>query len=112
MRGQENMLRMRMAGYKPAGMVFVCDYPVPSDLIDWRYKEDQRNPLVCIAGDQIHLLDFRFLVGLHVSVSGDDAERIRTAAMAIKKAGARFVIAAGGGVGYLWKLGDTEWLKF
>ena len=112
MRGHENIIAMRMKGVKPAGLVYLCDYPVRPEFIEWQYASDCMSPNVSVYGDEIGALDMRFVVGLAVDVSGNDAKRVKALAGACKRAGASMVIANDGQRYAMWKTGEAAWLSF
>lgn len=87
MKGQEQIIKARIAGAKPA-FVFVNDYDCPTD---WFEYNDHAT--VCTAGDNIQALDFRFLVGCKVSISSESESRAKSLFEAIKGAGAGVVAA-------------------
>jgi len=71
MKGHEGIIRMRMNGKKPA-IVFIQETMYATD---WEQYGDY--PTVCIKPDEdLHLLDLRFLVGLAVSVSTSEKNRL------------------------------------
>ena len=110
MRGHEQLIQVRTQGLKPAGLVFVDDYPVKPVFLDW--LQNQSMPTVCVHGDDIDSLDLRFLIGLSVNVAGDDVGRVKKLAGAARKAGADAVFASAAGRSAMWKKGDAEWLIF
>ncbi len=112
MRGHENIIAMRKGGNKPAGAVWVCDYPVQPSLLQWRYADDCKNPNVCTAGDHAADLDMRFVVGLPVFVHGDDAARVRAIAAQCRKVGADRVVASTPDKLAIWNKGDAKWQTF
>ena len=82
MQGQRNLIAMRKAGYAPK-TVFVNDYPCQTD-----WFEKDLAATISTAGDQIELLDFRFLVGLTVSISSPTKQRAKALYEAVQKSGA------------------------
>ena len=112
MRGHENIIAMRMKGVKPAGMVWLCDYPIRPEAIEWQYPSDCTNPSVSVHGDAIGGIDLRFVVGLPVDVTGTDSARVKALAGACKRAGASMVIANDGKRFAMWKTGEAAWLSF
>lgn len=112
MRGQENIIAMRMRGVKPAGMIWLCDYPIRPEFIEWQYASDCTNPSVAVHGDDVSSLDLRFLVGLPVDVTGTDGRRVKALAAACRRAGASAVFANDGKRFAAWKTGEASWLTF
>lgn len=97
MRGQEAILNMRRAGKKPS-IVFVNDYPCDTD---W-HEYAEHATVQILPSETIDLLDFRFVVGMQVSVSGSTMERAKAIARACKAAGAKTVGAGCGDWAYIW----------
>ena len=85
MKGHEQILVERLFGKAP-GWVVVNDYPCETDWAQWGDV-----PTVCVFGDVLHRLDFRFLVGLQVSVTSPDEGRAKELFQRIKAAGAMLV---------------------
>lgn len=112
MRGHENIIALRMKGVRPAGMVWLCDYPVKPEFIEWQYASDCASPSVSVHGDEIGALDLRFVVGLPVDVTGTDARRVKALAGACKRAGASMVIANDGKRFAAWTAGEAAWRTF
>lgn len=107
MRGHEQIIKLRTAGYRPK-WVNVFDFPVKID--PPRFIEDFGIMDVDVTGDDLALIDFRFLVELPVTVFGNDRPRCGKIAAACKKAGAEFVSALSGDS--LAILKDGKWLTF
>jgi hypothetical protein len=112
MRGHENIISMRSSGFKPAGTVWLCDYPVRPVFIEWRYADDCKSPTVCTHGDDIAGLDLRFLVGLPVDIRGEKTNRVKALAGACRKAGAASVCATDGKHIAMWTQGEAKWQSF
>ena len=110
MRGQEDLIRLRESGVKPTGMVYVDDYPVMNKWVQW--LSEKTMVTVCTHGDDIASLDMRFLVGMAVSVSGDEIKRVKALSVACKRAGAATVFAHCSGNSAMWKSGEASWLIF
>lgn len=110
MQGHEPLVRIRKQGYKPAGLVFVADYPVKKQSLDWFSGESC--PTICTHGADIDGIDFRFLVGLSVCISGENMHRVKKLAAAARRAEAAQVIASAKDKYAAWKKGDAEWLVF
>lgn len=87
MRGHDAIVSMRRAGKRPA-FVFINDWPCRTD-----WAQNGAHATVCTAGDDIALLDLRFLVGLQVSVCASTEERAKALFEACKAAGVRMVAA-------------------
>jgi hypothetical protein len=79
MKGHEGVIEMRRAGKRPL-MVFINDWPCD---VDW--FETGSHAAVCTDGDVIGLLDFRFVVGLQVSISSESEERAKALAESCKQ---------------------------
>lgn len=110
MRGHDQLIQIRAKGLKPAGLVFVDDYPVSDKWTNWLAEKTMVT--VCTHGDEIASLDMRFLVGLAVQVSGSNLKRVKGLAGVCKRAGASVVFAVCGDKAAVWKKGDAEWLSF
>jgi len=89
MTGHEPILSMRKAGISP-GVVFINEYECS---IDWAKFGDFATVKVSPT-EAIETLDFRFVVGLTVSISGSTIDRAKRIAQACQKAGA-VTVAAG-----------------
>jgi hypothetical protein len=87
MRGHEQIIVERLFGKAPE-WVFINDFPCPTDWAKWGDIPD-----VCVAGDTLHRLDFRFLVGLKVSIASAIEARAKELFTRIKAAGACLVVA-------------------
>lgn len=87
MRGHTEILRARMAKMAPS-FVFVNDYPCKTD-----WFEGNDHATVCTHGDALANADFRFLVGLKVSISAPTEERAKALFERVKAAGAAVVAA-------------------
>lgn len=87
MRGHQTIISARMARMAPS-FVFVNDYPCKTDWFDTR-----EHATVCTHGDALSSMDFRFLVGLRVSVSATEEARAKAIFERIKAAGAAAVAA-------------------
>lgn len=85
MKGQDEILRMRMNGLKPE-WVHIYDFPYPTD-----WFEQKMIPSVCTDNDLIKTLDMRFLVNLKVCVSSCSEKRAKELFEACKHAKASFV---------------------
>jgi hypothetical protein len=109
-RGHENLIALRKRGMKPNGMVWMCDYPVKPEVMDW--IGEHMNPTVCVDGDDLESLDLRFLIGMPVNVTGDDKLRVRRLSVLAVKAGAKLVTAFAGDHGAMWREGDAKWQTF
>lgn len=94
MRGHEPIIAMRKRGVKPA-TVFIDTFEDPAK--SWRLwpTVDQSLPQVeVLDADMLSGLDFRFLVGLRVVVTGHDARRVKAICSACMDAGAARVVTA------------------
>jgi hypothetical protein len=109
MRGHEEIIKMRMQGYAP-DYINLDDFAKPNRMIDWQKKFDESfTPIVCVSGDQIEMLDLRFLVNLTVNITSENEQRAKKLFDRAKKAGAKTVIA-----GYIvikGESGKTEWME-
>lgn len=83
MRGHEDIIKLRLAGLKPA-YVFVNDYPCETGLTD----VDSARVRVSTAEDVIQMLDLRCLVGLRVGVASHCETRAKALHEKCKAAGA------------------------
>ena len=111
MKGHENIIKVRMAGKRPTGSVFVLDFPVERRLTEWSHAEDPQRPMVSTDGDTVGSLDLRFLVGLGVILVGEDTGRIKSLCAALVKAGAASIFASAGENYAFWKKGG-KWQTF
>lgn len=93
MKGHAEIIKMRLRRQKPS-IVFINDYPCDGEL-DWHKHGDHAT--VCVHGDAINSLDFRFLVGTRVSITSFDESRAKLLFERIKAAGAD-TVAAGHGI--------------
>lgn len=99
MRGHEQIIRMRVAGQKPA-IVFMCDFLTPKSL-DWhnpgeKYGEKWLPDHATVEfepTERIERLDLRFLNGLRVSLSCSTENRAKALSDACKRHGATMVAA-------------------
>ena len=112
MRGAENIIKLRHQGLKPAGSVWVCDYPVKPEFLAWAHAEDSKSPTVCTDGQELNSLDMRFVVGLPVHVAGEDVGRVKEIARQCRVAGAQSITASAAGMVATWKNGDSKWQSF
>jgi hypothetical protein len=87
MKGHKEIIALRCKGKKP-GFVFVNDYPCKTD-----WFENHEHATVCTASDSVSSMDFRFLVGMRVSVSATTEARAKAIFERIKAAGALAVAA-------------------
>jgi len=87
MKGHHALVAMRNAKRHPK-WVFVNDYPCKTDWHEWG-----EHATVCVDGDRIVELDFRFLVGLNVSVSSPVLARAKAIFELVKASGAQRVAA-------------------
>lgn len=108
MRGQEHVISVRMAGRKPQG-IYLWDIPVTISGPQW--VEDYAFMDVCTAGDPVGALDLRFVVGLPVTVFGDDMGRVRGIAVACRASGADRIVAQVGDKFAMWTKEDGKWLS-
>jgi hypothetical protein len=108
MRGQEHVIAVRMAGRKPQG-VYLWDMPVTINGPQW--VEDYAFMDVCTAGDPVGSLDLRFVVGIPVTVFGDDSNRVREIARQCCTSGADRVIASAGEKFAMWTKQGGKWLS-
>jgi len=106
MRGHDRIISMRQKGFKPQA-VFLWDMPVV--ISDPKWVEDFAFMDVCTAGDSLGSLDLRFVVGLPVTVMGDEMNRVRQIAGECKKAGADRVVAQCGQRIAIWTKESNKW---
>lgn len=89
MRGHDSIISLRMQGLTPA-FVFIDDYPSK----DVGLGKENAFATVCTHGDSLTSLDFRFLVGLKVSISATSEHRAKSLFCMAKYAGAVLVGAS------------------
>ena len=106
MRGHDHVIKFRQSGFRPQS-VFVCDFPMVVNNPEWR--EDYHHMTVCTHGDALGSLDLRFVVGLVVTVMGDELGRVRQIAADCKKAGADRVVAQCGQRIAIWTKESNKW---
>lgn len=87
MNGHEPIIKMRMDGKKPS-IVFINDFPCECHKY-WHKEGDHAS--ISIHGDDIDLLDMRFLVGLTVSATSIDERRAKQLFEKCKQSGASVV---------------------
>lgn len=87
MKGHDELIAERMAGRAPEWVV-VNDYPCKTDWAKWGDM-----PTICVHGDNLAKLDFRFLVGLKVNVTSPIEARAKDLLRRFKDAGAKLVAA-------------------
>ena len=88
MKGQDEIIRMRMNGLKPE-WVHIYDFPYPTD-----WLEQEMTPSICTDNDLIKTLDMRFLINLKVCVSSCSEKRAMALFEACKQAKVTLVAAA------------------
>ncbi len=81
MRGHEKLIEYRRMGKSPRD-VFVNDYPCNTD---W-YENPGDHATISTDGDDVELLDLRFLVGLTVHISSPSEIRAKALFEACKRA--------------------------
>ncbi len=66
MRGNDKIIQARLSGRAP-GAIYFIDYPdtAPLELGD-----------VDVTGDQLHMLDLRFVAGMLVGITSDNQQRM------------------------------------
>lgn len=109
MRGHDQIINFRKLGFRPES-VFLWDMPV--QLSEPQWLEDFRFMEVSTYGDGTGSLDLRFLVGLPVTVIGEEIARVQAIANECKKVGADRVIASCGNRYAMWFKGEKKWLSF
>lgn len=87
MRGHEPLIKMRMSGKAPQA-VFIDDHK-SLNCNDWHLFGDM--PTVCVDGDNLQDIDFRFAVGLIVNISSFSEQRAKALFSIAKHAKARVV---------------------
>lgn len=96
MRGHDQLIAMRVQGYRPAS-VEIREGKAPEWFArDWLTERASSQPVharVCVEDDCIEVLDLRFVVGLTVMVTGTNPNRMRSLVAAVKAAGAKRVHA-------------------
>jgi hypothetical protein len=96
MKGHEALISMRMRGESPS-IVFIeddlCDtnWHAPTTKSGIPLERDQ--PIISTHGDRLETLDFRFLIGLKVSIGSRVESRAKMLFELAKKAGAKTVAA-------------------
>lgn len=106
MRGQEHVIRMRLAGKAPRS-VSLDDFPVHP----WALAPSSQYPTVCIDGDRPELADLRFLADLHiVTVVSDRLERAQAWLRAIAKVQPRTAVASCGDWLGMWRKDENLFL--
>jgi hypothetical protein len=85
MKGHETLLQLRKAGRAPK-IVFVNDYPCKTDWFHWG-----DHATVCVAGDGLESIDFRFAKGLTLSISAINKTRAKALFELGKASGAKTV---------------------
>lgn len=73
MKGHEPILEMRKKRMQPE-WVFINDFPSP-DSVDWHLFDDFAT--VCVDGDNIRMLDMRFLIDCKVSITSTNERRAK-----------------------------------
>jgi argininosuccinate synthase len=88
MKGHIEILKLRMRRIRPE-IVFINDYQCRTDWFEW-----QEHATVCIENrEAIETLDFRFVKGLVVSITGATEKRAKALFNACKAHGAATVAA-------------------
>ncbi len=94
MKGMDKIIGMRMRGQNPI-LVFVDTDDETGVLDRWLNDTDPASTNVWVeAKDNPKTLDLRPLVGLQVSITGRDADRVEAVRQAVEAAGARRVVGA------------------
>lgn len=91
MTGDKEIIKTRMMGYRP-NVVFINADGYPACGVD-NFPMNSMPDLIIRPTESIKELDFRFLVGLTVTISGLDDKRVTAVADACKAAKAKRVIA-------------------
>jgi hypothetical protein len=109
MLGHQALQAMRRSRMKPAIVFVDVDSPLPSlpRLLQWQNVDERLAEIDVQPGESIARIDWRPLVGLVVHVSGLTEDRVREAAQAIEKAGAKRVIST-----LMRHHGKGEWATF
>ncbi len=107
MRGHQPILDMRRGGFAPTSTVFVSDTECPMEAWNarnWQGLTDPMPTVVIEASDALEQLDFRFAVGLHVSLMCQRGEeRAKRLFAAIRKAGPCVLACAMGNEVWVFK---------
>jgi hypothetical protein len=106
MQGHENVIALRMQGFRPEH-VFLFDEEGRRPPNPW--KTDFRLMQVYSNGDPVERMDLRFLVGLAVSVLGSEEKRCKALAGACVKAGAALVAVSCGAKTAVWSTETKKW---
>lgn len=85
MRGHETLLQLRKEGLTPK-IVFINDYPCETDWFKWG-----EHATVCVAGDGLESIDFRFAKGLTLSITAANKKRAQALFDLGKASGAKAV---------------------
>jgi hypothetical protein len=88
MRGQQELIKMRMARQTPAS-VCLYDFPMDTEWVKWG-----ETPRVTVNGEPVVDLDLRFVVGMTVMIESHDSERAKELFDKCVSAGAKIVAAS------------------
>lgn len=83
MKGHEGVIAMRKSGVRPA-IVFINDYACETD---W-FEHGDHATVQILPDEAVEMLDFRFAIGLTVSITGSTVKRAKAIARACRDAGA------------------------
>lgn len=93
MRGADELIAMRRAGYVPSGGVLVYAHAGPMPPWTNTGLDPAETAEIEISADErVDRLDLRCVIGLRVVVTGDDEARVREIAKAVAAAAAQGVI--------------------
>lgn len=99
MRGHEEILKMRSLEGTAPKFVFVNDFPCETDWFQWG-----DHATVCVAGDGIEKIDFRFAKGLTLLISAIEKSRAIALLDLGKASGAKVVCSStGSGFNEVWR---------
>ena len=87
MLGHEPLIKMRMSGVAPQ-YISIEDHP-SLNAHEWHEWDDA--PTICVAKDDLHTLDLRFVIGLTVQLSSLDERRAKAIHQKLIEAKARVI---------------------
>lgn len=93
MRGHEPLIAQRLRGKRPDLVAVEVGGPPTWQSANWHRFTPRHAQLHIADADPLQRLDLRCLVGLNVTVFGQDPQRVGAAVAAIQAAGARRVLA-------------------
>ncbi len=97
MQGHQALLEMRRAGRAPGAVFIDVDLPTLTPMdedLQWQNVDPSSADIEIAVDEPVHRLDFRFVIGLTVHVSGCEAKRVEAVRDACIAAKAKRVIAS------------------